>query len=81
MKTKTQQHTPTPQELHLRSVLSDKDYSPERIEEIVRAVNSHEALLEAAKLALEYFNDKDVTGQWTPTNALREVVAQAEGGK
>lgn len=61
MNTKTQQHTPTPWKLNTTEtsiVGSDGNYVnlQEQLPLIVRAVNSHEALLGAAKLVSDGIN-------------------------
>lgn len=59
---------------------------PEEAEFIVRAVNSHETLLEAAKKAKaaiykesNYHDGDDLANR--AINLLEEAIAQAEGGK
>lgn len=89
----TKQHTPTPWHLKtsfknelphyslegsLNRTIASDILGKENVEFIVRAVNSHEALLKAAKQALaELERYKEGTDE---RYALRSAIAQAEGG-
>lgn len=81
------QHTPTPEtqkemHQHLESVLRGKNkpaFANDEIPLILRAVNSHEALLEIAKAMLMFLQmGKDLQDR-VFADKIREVVAQAEG--
>lgn len=81
-----QTHTPTPWEYKDGSFLGVGNFfgSQENAEFIVRAVNSHYALLEAAKISLDYLesdyigsNGKDLSNG--DIKRIKQTVSQAEG--
>ena len=62
-----------------RFVTNFKDENIENMRFIVRAVNSHEALLEATKVAFEIMGHETNTSNNRPYLMLKDAIAQAEG--
>lgn len=74
------QHTPTPQDLNdyeLRGALISAGYSNFKADEIVRAVNCHEELLHACKVAFDSMTSDKADGM-PVGQILMEAIAKAE---
>lgn len=94
--TKEVSHTPTPWHINGEAIesdhkwvasagsngINDEDEDMVNAAFIVRAVNSHEALLQAAKAIQAWFDNEADAGRETPTLLdvnLSKAIAQAEG--